>query len=361
MLPEGEAPGSDDWSMVRENSEAARAAIASSLQGSIAKSLRWTDWDDCLCCPLHALMLGAACLRDCADTWCVRPSTGLSRAASLDTQTDAGNSLSRSSSGMLSRASSGGVDPAPAKPVGKTAKSSSSKSKKGKKKADDDKKLFESIQGKVSDVNKMTEGLVKSISDQKWKDKIKRRLSRSAEGHMTKLESVCPICQHVICLPGCDDLALLRLALQGWQQHVDHRSQPDPFQRVPSDSSVRSTASHASRTSSASGVDTSNNSSDSSSSSTDADHSLDPHSSLQAQHRCLDTYVSVCLSACLFAGMYTAVYAYNACVHAHTYVCMYARTYVTPGGGGHNDVKLGDCGQLACSHSLLRRLARARL
>ena len=72
---------------------------------------------------------------------------------------------------MLSRASSGGVDPlhAPAKPGGKTAKSSSTKSKKGKKKADDDKKLFESIQGKVSDVNKMTEGLVKSISDQKWR------------------------------------------------------------------------------------------------------------------------------------------------------------------------------------------------
>ena len=332
MLPDEEAPGSDEWSMVRENSEAARAAIASSLQGSIAKSLRLTDWDDCpLYCPMHPLMLGAACLRACsacADTWRVRPSTGVTRAASLDTQSDAGHSLSRSSSGMLSRASSGGVDPlhAQAKPGGKTAKSSSTKSKKGKKKADDDKKLFESIQGKVSDVNKMTEGLVKSISDQKWKDKIKRRLSRSAEGHMTKLESVCPICQHVICLPGCDDLALLRLALQGWQQHVDHRSQPDPFQRVPSDSSVRSTASHPSRTSSASGVDTSNDSSDSSSSSTDADHSLDPHSSLQAQHRWLDTCVSVCLSACLFAGMYTAVYACNACVHAHTYVCTHART-----------------------------------
>ena len=64
MLPDEEAPGSDEWSMVRENSEAARAAIASSLQGSIAKSLRLTETPcavpcipSCLVQPAFALVL----------------------------------------------------------------------------------------------------------------------------------------------------------------------------------------------------------------------------------------------------------------------------------------------------------------
>ena len=68
MLPDGEAPGSDEWSMVRENSEAARAAIASSLQGSIAKSLRLS---------LNLCACVAPCAVPCIPSCLVQPAFAL--------------------------------------------------------------------------------------------------------------------------------------------------------------------------------------------------------------------------------------------------------------------------------------------
>jgi hypothetical protein len=62
---------------------------------------------------------------------------------------------------------------------------------------------------------------------QSFTDKIKRRLSHSAEGHtaatLLKLESVCPNCRHVICSSECLAMTTMRWALKSWKMKVHLR------------------------------------------------------------------------------------------------------------------------------------------